>query len=136
MAYAQWVSISIQSVGSTIQVKNAKLAWGKFYEGNKDNEISTDQVNKLVITSGNSVQIASCGREDSASGTEGSFDLYHDDIKIGTYYWECPWGSKTNISTWTPNDVAEYITQVSGGNLDSGALGNITIKCASMVMAQ
>ncbi|OYY23501.1 MAG: hypothetical protein B7Y65_03535 [Azorhizobium sp. 35-67-15] len=42
------------------------------------------------------------GRENASSGTEGSFDLYDGEMNIGNYYWDCPWGRKTNTSTWTP----------------------------------
>ncbi|WP_350940942.1 aegerolysin family protein [Vibrio metschnikovii] len=52
--------------------------------------------------------------------------MYRDDTHVGNYYWDCPWGSKKNTSTWT-NDNSNFITQVTGGNLDSGAIGNVSI---------
>lgn len=134
MAYAQWVEIKIiASRGLTVSVKNAVLAYGKFHqpggtEVNKDVEISADVINTLTITGGTPKVIASCGRSDSPSGTEGSFDLYDGDIYIGHYYWDCPWGQKTNTSTWTASNNEQYVTEVSGANLYAGALGNITIK--------
>jgi Aegerolysin len=135
MAYAQWVSITIISRGARIGIKNATLAYGKFHQsGNKDAEISIDEINKIQINTGESSVINSCGREDSPSGTEGRFDIFDLDknVKIGEYYWDCPWGSKTNTSIWTPSLSEDYVTQVTGGNLDSGALGNVTIKCVKI----
>lgn len=129
-AYAQWASFTLQPMGFTLSVKNAKLQWGKFYaNGNKDQEISAADVDKITVNSGDSATIYTCGRSDAASGTQGSFDLYNGEVKIGTYSWDCPWGSKTNTSTWTP-DSTSYITQQTGGSLDGGALGSITIKVA------
>lgn len=133
MAYAQWVSITIKSKGTTLSVKNAEHPWGKFYQcPNKDKEVSEGDINQITITSGSSAEICACGRSDSASGTEGRFDLYDGDTKVGTYYWDCPWGSKVNTSIWTPSADDNYVTQVTGGNLDSGALGNVTIKCVKI----
>jgi len=130
MAYAQWVSIKIIAHGTTLRIKNVKLNWGKFHQtGNKEVEISPDDINKITIEPKRETVINSCGRSDAGSGTEGNFDIFDGDIKVGNYYWECPWGSKKNTSRWTPDSSEGYVTQVTGGSLDSGALGNITIKC-------
>lgn len=133
MAYAQWVSITITSLETTLIIKNAALAYGKFHQtGNKDAEILPDAINKITINSRQSAVINSCGRSDSPSGTEGRFDIFDGEVKVGQYYWDCPWGSKTNTSIWTPFELDHYVTQVTGGSLDSGALGNITIKCVKL----
>ena len=130
MAYAQWVSVTVQVIGFTGVIKNAVHQWGKFYEsGNKDNEISPSDIDGTTIASGSSFTINACGREDAASGTEGSFDVYDGDTHVGTYSWDCPWGSKTNSSTWSPGSDS-YVGQVTGANLDSGALGNVSLKIA------
>jgi hypothetical protein len=134
MAYAQWVVITIESEGVALTVKNATLKWGKFYDNpNKDEEVSVDVINKIAIYAGGSAVIASCGRENTSSGTQGSFELYDGPLLLGEYYWNCPWGSKSNESIWTPhvgvfND--NYKIEVTGANLDSGALGNVLIKCS------
>jgi hypothetical protein len=129
MAYAQWVTITLQPRGLSLSVQNAKLEWGKFYSGDKDNEVSTASINEIVVADGQAAVISSCGRSDASSGTEGSFDLYDGPTFLGTYAWDCPWGSKTNTSTWTPGNES-YISQVTGANLYGGALGNVTIKIA------
>jgi len=133
MAHAQWVSITITSEGTTFSIRNAELIQGKFHEtGNKDQEISSFEIDNITIESDQSAVINSCGRSESQSGTEGRFDIFDGEVKVGEYYWECPWGSKTNTSTWTPYESDNYSTEVTGGDLDSGALGNITIKCVKL----
>jgi hypothetical protein len=101
---------------------------GKFYQyDNKDEEVSRDTVQNISISSGNSAGIASCGRSDSPSGTEGSFELWVGNTKICKIYWDCPWGSKRN--TFTVSEVNdEYLVEATGANIDSGALGNVTVK--------
>ena len=131
-AYAQWVQISITPKGFDLVIKNVEQLWGKFYSGTKDNEVNIGNIEGHKVLSGETYIISSCGRENASSGTEGSFDIYDskNDKKVGNYYWSCPWGSKTNTSTWKEGGYEDYITQVTGGNLDSGALGNIFIKVA------
>lgn len=133
MAYAQWVTITLNPIKFNLTIKNVSLKWGKFYKTNdKDIEISKDEIENVLVKSKAGFTINSCGRSDAASGTEGSFDIYDGDTLIGNYYWDCPWGQKGNISSWTSADTScssNYITEVSGGNVCSGALGNITIKC-------
>ncbi len=125
--------MTIGASNVTLSIKNASLSFGKFYSGtNKDDEISADTVDAIVITNGNNALVSSCGREDASAGTTGSFSLYDGMVKIGDYSWDCPWGSKTNTSTWAPANSTHYVTQVTGANLDSGALGNIAIQCVKI----
>ncbi|KAG9253585.1 aegerolysin type hemolysin [Emericellopsis atlantica] len=132
MAYAQWVYILLQTQAamsqSNITLQNVHLNWGKFFEyDNKDREVSVDQVQKTSIKPGNQVGIAACGRSDASSGTEGSFEIWDGETKICKVYWDCPWGSKTNTFTVSElNDV--YSVEARGANLDSGALGNVTVR--------
>lgn len=135
MAYAQWIEVKVVSEGMTLKVKSAKLDWGKFYEyGNKDKEISTDDINKISIESGKSSWICSCGRSDASSGTEGSFELYDGDTKIGKFNWDCPWGKKKNSFNWSQEESTKssYSTSREGGNTDSGAIGTVTITCIKL----
>ncbi len=129
MAYAQWVSIHIENlnVQGELTIKNVSLDWGKFYKGSKDNEISTEEVEKLKIGQRQYETINACGREHSASGTEGSLDVYFGSTKVGRYYWDCPWGSKSNTSNWTTSSK-DFIVDFSPGNLDSGAIGSASIE--------
>ncbi|WP_281233264.1 aegerolysin family protein [Flavobacterium gelatinilyticum] len=134
MAYAQWIEVKIVSENMTLKVQNAKLSWGKFYEyGNKDKELSTSEINNITVDSGTSTRICSCGRSDASSGTEGSFDLYDGDTKIGSFNWDCPWGKKKNSFNWSQSASKDsYSTDREGGNTDSGAIGNVTITCVKI----
>ncbi|HAS46820.1 MAG TPA: aegerolysin [Microscillaceae bacterium] len=132
MAYAQWMSISLEVIGATLKVQNATHSWGKFYQcGDKDQEIDPSDIDKLTVEPNKTTEICACGRENASAGTTGSFDLYEGDVKVGTYSWDCPWGSKTNKSSWQPSSN-DFIGQLTGGSLDSGALGSVTLKIAKM----
>lgn len=133
MAYAQWAAITIYPRAFTATLKNVAHKWGKFYaSGNKDKEIPPSEIEGKQITPGSTYTIYACGRRDAAAGTKGSFDIFDGDTQVGTYSWDCPWGSKTNSSTWTafgpPPPHNKYITQQAGANLYGGALGNITLE--------
>lgn len=133
MAYAQWINVEINPRNFTVSVKNARLDWGKFHaNGNKDQEISRDDINRIAISDGNTHTICSCGRADTSSGTEGHFDLYDGGTKIGTFRWDNPWGSKRNAVIWLSDNHDDYVAQVTGGNLDAGAIGTIRIKVAKI----
>ncbi|KAI1754387.1 Asp-hemolysin [Xylaria castorea] len=131
-AYAQWVDIVVQNafLSGSIQIKNASLDWGKFYEGgDKDNEISTSDVDKIVIQAGDEAHIYACGRESAASGTEGSIDLYTDSTFICTIYWDCPWGSKYN-DLQIRNRNKDFPVSVGSWNREDGALGQVDVEIA------
>ncbi len=129
MAYAQWAVFTIKVVGFTMTMKNVVHEWGKFYDGsNKDNEIPPSDVDGKTITDGNSYTFGACGRSDAAAGTEGSFDIYDGNTLVASYHWDCPWGSKTNHSDLIMHDEDDYVIQVTGANINSGALGNVAIK--------
>jgi hypothetical protein len=135
MAYSQWIEVKIVSENMTLHVKNASLSWGKFYEaGDKDKEISTDDINKITVESGKTAFICSCGRSGSSTGTEGSFELYDGETKIGKFDWDCPYNKKTNSFNWNADKDNEkfYFTNREGGNKDSGAIGNVTITCIKL----
>ena len=105
---------------------------GKFYKwDNKDNEISAGEVAKQTAGPGGNIDIASCGRSDASSGTEGSYNIYDGDTKICRVYWNCPWGSKTNTFTVSEQNDG-YMVQATGQNIDSGALGTVTVKVVKL----
>ena len=144
MAYAQWVTVTIYATNFDVKLKNVSHSWGKFYDsskigiegGNKDNEYEPSKIEGQVIKAGNSFSINACGRSDAAAGTEGSFELYDGNTLVGTYSWDCPWGSKTNYSTWSPSGpqppLNKYLTSQSGANLNSGALGTVTLQTTKL----
>ncbi|CAI9629943.1 hypothetical protein GT037_007280 [Alternaria burnsii] len=129
MAYAQWVVIHIINSfrNGSISVKNAEAMWGKFHKnGNKDAEIGAGEVNKISVGAGSSEKVSSCGRSDSASGTEGKFDIYDGDNRVCTVYWSCPWGSKSN-NFQIQNRNKDYGITLGDWNQDSGALGEVDV---------
>ena len=97
---------------------------------NKDKELPVSDFEGKVIHPGESLQLNACGRSDASSGTTGDFDLVDPasgDKVIRHFYWDCPWGSKTN--TWTvKGSNSKFIVESTGANLDSGALGTITVE--------
>ncbi|KAA8641345.1 uncharacterized protein ATNIH1004_002013 [Aspergillus tanneri] len=70
VAEAQWVVIRVKNKirNQPISVKNAKLKWGKFYDGNdQDNEVPASDINKLDIQPNKTGNIAAAGRAHAAS---------------------------------------------------------------------
>lgn len=127
MGYAQWIILNIINNLRTqnIQVKNPQLSYGKFHEvGDNDREISSSEISDMRILAGGWGQIASCGREHSPTGTEGSIDLYHAGTKICTVYWDCPWSGHNTLNAQGPED---YLCTLGSWNQDSGAIGKVDV---------
>lgn len=140
MAYAQWVSFTIKTVGFSATTDYCGLDWGKWYKwDNKDDEIGS--VNGITLDKGKTYNniISSCGRSDSSSGTEGSFYLCDGskkqgdpDYKICKLSWDCPWGSKTNTWAASDYDSDQYIVSITGGSSYGGAIGTLTVTVAKI----
>ena len=100
-----------------------------FVLGNKDNEVGTGYYSNTIINPYGSMELSACGKADASSGTEGHFDLVDtsDNNKIiRSFYWDCPWGSKTN--QWVVSQSnSKWEVYSKGANLYGGALGNITV---------
>ncbi|KKA28151.1 hypothetical protein TD95_000962 [Thielaviopsis punctulata] len=130
MAYAQWLEIIITNRmrDGDVTLRDAVANWGKFYQnGDKDIEIGSDQINGNTLTFDKSFTVQSCGRSDSASGTEGSVKLFEGSTHICTLYWNCPWGSKNNqFKILDQSD--DYAVSHTPFNDDSGAIGTVKVK--------
>jgi len=101
------------------------LSRGKFYQGDKDNEISADTVNKTVIGPSQKDGPYSCGREQSPSGTEGTIDLYDATEKICTIYWNCPYAGLNKFEVRDKNSTY----WVEHGNISpDGELGEVLVE--------
>lgn len=150
-----WCTLVIENRSSeTITIKNVQLQWGKFCDGGKYskitslplspvrwffvnasstgygpcNEISPSDIDGKTVAPKKSYSIYTCGRQSSASGTEGSIDLYVKNEKIATVYWDCPWGMSPNLLQI--RDVpADWILSNSQFSTD-GAMGTVNIKTA------
>lgn len=127
-AYSQWLEIAITAVNDDFTVNDVYLVWGKFYlPGNKNAEIKVASLNGTIVKNGETKTIASCGRKDTSSGTEGGLSLYDGKTLVFTYKWDCPWGKKTNTDSLIEKDKDRYFVDKRGGNYYGGALGNISI---------
>ena len=130
MARGQWIKVSVKPSKLNVNIQNANLSWGQFHkENDKYAQISTDEINKIKVSDGQSASISSCGKPDSSSGTEGSLDIYDAATakKIGTFSWNCPWGARENSFGWSYSDSPNYMVEVAEGNKGSGAIGEVTI---------
>lgn len=140
MAYAQWVSFTIKVKGFAGTTDYGNLSWGKFYKyDNKDDEIANVKGIKFQDGRVYNTVICSCGRSDSASGTEGSFYICIDgkdpsdpDYKVCKISWDCPWGSKTNTWGASDYDSDKYVVSVSGGSTYGGAIGMLSVVVADI----
>ena len=96
--------------------------------GDKDTEVSKSTIEGKVVEPDQQLRINACGRSDAAEGTTGSFDLVDVATQqvIRHVYWDCPWGTKTNTFTVSGSN-SKWMIEYSGQNLDSGALGTITV---------
>ncbi|EFY89875.1 hypothetical protein J3459_009877 [Metarhizium acridum] len=136
-AYAQWVVLDLinRMRQSDLQVKNAWARWGKFHkDGDKDTEITAEDVNKIFAPPGKRCFVSACGREHSPSGTEGDIDLFEGNTKICKVYWECPWGSPNNIMRILDYDPAtsNYAVVLGPWNSSGGALGKVDITISKL----
>ena len=101
-----------------------------YVTGDKDTEYPVSRYEGNTIEPGEQLQLNATGRSDAASGTEGWFNLVDpkaNDKVIRHFYWDCPWGSKSNTWNVTENN-SKFMVEYSGQNLNSGALGTITVR--------
>lgn len=131
MAYAQWIEITIdvkKSVG-TVNIRNAHLDYGKFYQApDKDTEIKADVISSTNVDSGKPVTIAACGRSDAPAGTQGHFDIFCLGTKIGRFIWDNPWTTGAANSWNFKRESDEYAAVVSGGHTSGPHIGQISIQ--------
>ncbi|KAI1099800.1 aegerolysin type hemolysin [Jackrogersella minutella] len=104
-------------------------AQGKWYKwDNKDEEVSTADIEGKPIKSESKAEIACCGRENSPSGCEASFELFDDhNVSVCRIYFSCTYGNQKNIFS-IPYINKGYVVQFEGASLDPGAIGDVTIK--------
>ncbi|KAH8803391.1 putative Asp-hemolysin precursor [Xylogone sp. PMI_703] len=132
MGYAEDVVIKIQNeTGVTIKLADTQLLWyGKFHKpSHKDVQINErEELDGVRIENRESFSIYSCGRADSATGTEGTIDLTHNNgDKFATLYWECSWGKTTNNFEIRDNQ-GDYAINATGWNRTGQSLGTVDVK--------
>ncbi|KAG0163638.1 hypothetical protein DFQ30_011241, partial [Apophysomyces sp. BC1015] len=82
-----------------------------------------------TIEVGKTFSFASCGRENSPSGTECRFSIYGPRGEIARYYWDCPYMGTNKFDLEMSDE--DYMMQDKGFNRTAnGALGEGTITIA------
>lgn len=95
----------------------------------RDTEVAASTFEGKVLDADAKIQINACGRLSTLTGTTGNFDLVDTsggDKQIVHFRWNCPYWASPN--TWTV-DVSDtkWMVNSTGGNMDSGPLGLITV---------
>ncbi|KAK6819219.1 hypothetical protein RU639_008142 [Aspergillus parasiticus] len=130
MTYANWITVHIiNNTGDNIvKVQNAEVSWGKFYQtGDKDHEISAANVNETTVAIGGSADVSSCGRQDSASGTTRSIELWDNENKICKIVWDCPWANQPNDFNIV-DQSEDYSVQHGDWNRDGARIGTVNVE--------
>ncbi|KAK3490268.1 Aegerolysin-domain-containing protein [Neurospora hispaniola] len=123
------MTILNQASSGDLFIRNAHLSSGKWFEyPDAGEQLSHDQVEaKSASPNGGSMVVASSGRAWTPTGTEGHFDIYHDDTKVCHVYWDCPWSRRSN--SFEVSEVDDnYVVEATGASLNKGPLGSITIE--------
>ncbi|KAJ5928372.1 hypothetical protein N7466_007328 [Penicillium verhagenii] len=134
-----WVDLHLTDSmgGLPVRVQNSELQWGKFYaDGNKNDEISPQQVDETVIPpfSSGPADIWTCGREDAPSGSQGSFDLIDQNTgggKICSIDWNAPYapgpGNENSVTARDLNSQDYAVDIVGHFKKDNGTLGTVDV---------
>ncbi|KDR71457.1 hypothetical protein GALMADRAFT_143730 [Galerina marginata CBS 339.88] len=130
MGESQWFQPVVRNrLSRAIILANFTILYGKFYNINDAyNETASAQGTK--VQSKGAHEWGHCGRENSPSGTEGSFEVHLEGSgeKIAEIYWSCPYiGSNVLEKRYIKSG---YDISVEDFSVPSGALGNgkITIR--------
>lgn len=115
---------------SSITRFQLKPSRGKFWKGvSKDNEMTAEEVDQIVVAPSSHQYIQSCGRSGSTSVTQGCFDIYNRDATICRVSWNCPWGSKANkFKADLGKDAGTlYHLEVGPWSADAGSIGTVEL---------
>ncbi|KAF8057434.1 aegerolysin type hemolysin [Lyophyllum atratum] len=127
MGESQWFQPTVRNrLSQAIVLANFSIQYGKFYDIN-DPYTETNSAQGTKITSKGDHEFGHCGRENSPTGTEGSFEVHLSDTgeKIAKIYWDCPY---TGSNKLTKHDLkAGYDISFDGFSVPSGPLGKGTI---------
>jgi hypothetical protein len=126
----QHVSVSIKNnlTKGEIILQNLALLRGQPYkEGDRPSLIPAEDVNKIVIRSGETKKVSFCGSAAYGAGVEGTLDLYNDqEGQIASLYWNGPYNQKGNLFEVTNADTQHY--EVIVGSIPSkGILGDVSV---------
>ncbi|PPR08275.1 hypothetical protein CVT24_001116 [Panaeolus cyanescens] len=132
MGEGDWVHLAInnKSRSRTFKIGYIDAKYGKFYEGSASHEVQPATYVNRQIPPKETLDISSCGRSDSATGTEGNVTIVDAEsgTEVANIYWDCPW-SGSNKFYKTRENTEDYI--VSLGSFEtSGPLKKVTIDVA------
>ncbi|KAF8644314.1 hypothetical protein AX16_008522 [Volvariella volvacea WC 439] len=106
MGYEDWVSFHIYNKGrGAVKIANVQKLYGKFYtDDNKDVELTGLEGD--LIQAGADRRINSCGRENSPTGTEGSFQLVETTTGrvVTNISWDCPYTGENMLTVTNENN--------------------------------
>ncbi|KAH7306562.1 hypothetical protein KP509_22G019400 [Ceratopteris richardii] len=112
-----WVAFQLSYTGEgSLYIRNASLPWGKWYDyPDKDREVAAP--NGQAIAPGSILYVAACGRENSPSGTEGTFEIWSSTSKVAHVYFDCPWSgsNKLEINRFSTQYLLDFNTAPSSG---------------------
>ncbi|QSZ36783.1 hypothetical protein DSL72_006666 [Monilinia vaccinii-corymbosi] len=129
--YSDYVVVHlINSMNSSgIEIKNSWLKHGKFHvNGNKDVEISSAEIDKIIIPPNSAQDISACGRSSALYGTEGSIELYDGANKIGKLYWSDPYSGDNDFQAQDTIVGGTYAIVVGNWNRSGGSLGRVDVE--------
>lgn len=137
MGYNQYVNIRLRAENLTLGIKTAKIFSGKFYKsGNKDDDISSSDIELITTESGSLNMINACGRYAAMKGTEGYLEIIdiENERVLGKYSWDCPYWSSANKSKWEDHKEdkdgdlqARYTIKLYGGKAKGDPIGEVTL---------
>jgi hypothetical protein len=137
----QWFQPTVRNrLSTTIVLANFVIKWGKFYDISEylhrffcftrsiDKYISlenrfteTASAQGTNITSKEQHTWGHCGRQNSTSGTEGSFEVRLNGALIAEIYWDCPYIGSNKIGK--RNVKSGYDVSFDNFSVPSGPLG-------------
>ncbi|KAH7889167.1 Aegerolysin-domain-containing protein [Phlebopus sp. FC_14] len=127
--YAQWLNMRIKNLlgNAPIEIKEATISSGKFYNEDKDKSLLPSQVDGTVIAPGQIVTVSACGKKGAWVGTEGKISLYEGSTRICVFSWDCPfWSSKNSFNATSVHP--SYNVTVGDWNQTGGAIGNVYLE--------
>ncbi|KAF4943367.1 hypothetical protein FGADI_13465 [Fusarium gaditjirri] len=125
-----WIGLRMEnSTGVQFKILSLKLQWGKVYRdpNDKDTEIKPPSaLEGTDIDPKSSYTINACGRNSTASGTEGTVIIgYHGTQNI-SIYWDVPDTGKNTLTARVLN--GPYWVNVTSAVPSKGPIGNITVE--------
>ncbi|KAH7306563.1 hypothetical protein KP509_22G019500 [Ceratopteris richardii] len=116
-----WVAFQLSYTGKgSLYIRNASLPWGKWYDyPDKDREVAAP--NGQAIAPGSILYVAAYGRENSPSGTEGTFEIWSSTSKVAHVYFDCPWSgiNKLEINRFSTQYLLDFNTAPSSGPMNA-----------------